>query len=194
MVCLLPTPKNAPSSCREKYQYGTYTETKKNITTCNTHELLTRKEHTTIMSITYTSGINYQNTPYEYSSKSTAKTANTSGNFSNHLEESAVDNFKKRHPDRAHHVDKQVRAGQSFLGKNGLDRSLTEKMTMDEYQAYIYALIDRIPYDYTRQNDTTVVSISPKGWEQVRNDPKYEAWVIGYLVEDRSIRNPFYEW
>ena len=146
------------------------------------------------MSITYTSGINYQNTTYEYSSKSTAKTVNTSGNFSNHLEESAVDNFKKRHPDRAHHVDKQVRAGQSFLEKNGLSGSLKENMTMDEYQAYIYALIDRIPYDYTRQNDTTVVSISPKGWEQMRSDPKYEAWVIGYLVEDRSIRNPFYAW
>ena len=145
------------------------------------------------MSITYTYGINYQNTTYEYSSKSTSKTT-TSNSFGNLFEKSAVDDFKMRHPDRAHHVDKQVRAGQSFLEKNGLDSSLTEKMTMDEYQAYIYALIDRIPYDYTRQNDTTVVSISPKGWEQMRNDPKYEAWIIGYLVEDRSIRNPFYAW
>lgn len=146
------------------------------------------------MSITSMSGIDYQNTAYEYSSKSASKTETTSNDFGNLIEKSAVDDFKMRHPDHASHVDKQVRLGQSFLEKNGQDSSLTKNMTMDEYQAYIYTLIDRIPYDYTRQNDTTVVSISAKGWEQMRNDPKYEAWVIGYLVEDRSIRNPFYAW
>lgn len=150
------------------------------------------------MSITYTSGIDCQNTVYEYSSKnaskSTSKTAATSNSFGNILKESAVDDYKMRHPDRAGHVDSQVKAGKAFLEKNGLGSSLTENMTMDEYQAYIYALIDKIPYDYTRQNDTTFVSISDRGWEQMRKDPKYEAWIIGYLVEDRSIRNPFYAW
>lgn len=146
------------------------------------------------MSITSMSGIDYQNTAYGYSSKSVSKTETTSNDFGNLIEKSAVDNYKMRHPDHASHVDKQVRLGQSFLEKNGLDSSLTKNMTMDEYQAYIYTLIDRIPYDYTRQNDTSVISISAKGWEQMRNDPKYEAWVIGYLVEDRSIRNPFYAW
>lgn len=150
------------------------------------------------MSIANTSSINYPNTVYEYSYEGTAKKADkataSSDSFGNILEKSAVDDFKMRHPDRVHHVNQQVRAGKAFIEKNGLDRSLTENMTMDEYQAYIYALINKIPYDYTRQNDTTVVSISDKGWEQMRNDPKYEAWVIGYLVEDRSIRNPFYAW
>lgn len=146
------------------------------------------------MSIAFTSGIDYQNTVYEYSAKSTAKATATSNSFGNILKESAVDDYKMRHPDRAHHVDQQVKAGKAFLEKNGLDRNLTENMTMDEYQAYIYTLIDRIPYDYTRQNDTTFVSISDRGWEQMRKDPKYEAWIIGYLVEDRSIRNPFYGW
>lgn len=146
------------------------------------------------MSITSASAIDYQNTVYEYSSKSTSKTTSTSNSFGNILKESAVDDFKMRHPDRAGHVDKQVKAGKAFLEKNGLDKSLTENMSMEEYQAYIYALIDKIPYDYTRQNDTTFVSISDRGWEQMRKDPKYEAWIIGYLVEDRSIRNPFYAW
>ena len=146
------------------------------------------------MSITNTSAIDYQNTIYEYSSKTVSKTTTTSNNFGNILKESAVDDYKMRHPDRAHHVDKQVKSGKAFLEKNGLDSSLTENMTMDEYQAYIYTLIDKIPYDHTRQNDTTFVSISDKGWEQMRKDPKYEAWIIGYLVEDRSIRNPFYGW
>lgn len=146
------------------------------------------------MSIASASSIDYQNSVYGYSSKSTSKTANTSGSFGNRLDKSVVDNFKMRHPDRVHHVNKQVRLGKAFLEKNGLDNSLTANMTMDEYQAYIYALIDKIPYDYTRQNDTTFVSISDKGWEQMRKDPDYEAWVLGYLVEDRSIRNPFYAW
>lgn len=87
------------------------------------------------MSITYTSGIDYQNNVYGYSSKSASKTDTTSNNFEKLIEKSAVDDFNMRHPDHANHVNKQV-----------------------------------------------------------RNDPKYEAWVIGYLVEDRSIRNPFYAW
>lgn len=146
------------------------------------------------MSVAYTSAVDYQNTVYEYSSKSTSKTTTASNSFGNILKESAVDDYKMRHPDRARHVDSQVKLGKAFLEKNGLDSSLTENMAMDQYQAYIYALIDKIPYDYTRQNDTTFVSISDRGWEQMRKDPKYEAWIIGYLVEDRSIRNPFYGW
>lgn len=145
-----------------------------------------------------TSSIDYQNAVYEYSSQSTSKntdkTATTSNTFGNILKESAVADYKMRHPDSASHVNKQVQAGKAFLEKYGLDRGLTENMTMDEYQVYIYSLIDKIPYDYTRQNDTTFVSISDRGWEQMRKDPDYEAWILGYLVEDRSIRNPFYAW
>ena len=146
------------------------------------------------MSISHTSGIDYQSTLYGYSSSTTSKTTNTSDSFRGHLEESAVDNFKKRNPDRAHHVDQQVRAGKAVRERNGLDRSLVENMTMEEYQDYIYALLDTIPYDSTRPNDTTVISISDKGWEQMRKDPDYEAWILGYIVEDRSVRNPFYGW
>ena len=146
------------------------------------------------MSIAHTSSIDHQNTAYEYTSKSTAKTSTASSGFGIASKGSVIDDYKLRNPDRARHVDKQVKAGKAFLEKNGLSSSLTENMTMDEYQAYIYALIDKIPYDYTRQNDTTFVSISDRGWEQMRKDPDYEAWILGYLVEDRSIRNPFYAW
>lgn len=142
------------------------------------------------MSIASAYGIDYQNTVYTYSSKTTG----TSNSFGNSLKKSVVDDFKKRYPERARHVDKQLTAGKAFLNKNGLDSSLTESMTMEEYQAYIYALIDKIPYDSTRPNDTSFISISDSGWEQMRNDPDYEAWIIGYLVEDRSVRNPFYGW
>lgn len=142
------------------------------------------------MSIANTSGINYQNTAYMYSSKTT----DTPNSFRNIVKKSVVDDFKTRYPERSRHVDQQVAAGKAFLQKNGLESSLTEKMTMEEYQAYIYALIDKIPYDVTRPNDTSFISISDSGWAQMRNDTDYEAWIIGYLVEDRSVRNPFYGW
>lgn len=146
------------------------------------------------MSITYTCGINYQNTIYEYSSTYTSKSANTSDNYDSRLEESVVSRFKRNHPDSANHVNQQLRAGRAVRDKNGLDKKTVQSMTMEEYQAYFYALLDTIPYDSTRRNDTTLVSISDKGWEQMRKDPDYEAWILGYFVEDRSVHNPFFYW
>ena len=28
----------------------------------------------------------------------------------------------------------------------------------------------------------------------MKNDPDYEAWVLGYTAENRSVRNPFFGW
>ena len=146
------------------------------------------------MSITYTYGTNYHNTIYEYSSAGTSKNVSTATSFDIRLEESVVDSYKKRHPDRVSHVNQQLRAGRAVRDKNGLDAKTVQSMTMEEYQAYFYALLDTIPYDSTRRNDTAIVSISDKGWEQMRKDPDYEAWILGYFVEDRSVRNPFFYW
>lgn len=145
------------------------------------------------MSIVNTSVINRPSTIYTASGTSSSK--KTSGNsFKNTCKESVVDQFKAKHPDRARHVDQQVRAGRSVRQKNGAADISTEDMTMEEYQAYFYALLDTIPYDSTRVNDTTVISISDRGWEQMRQDPDYEAWILGYFVEDRAVRNPFFAW
>ena len=138
-------------------------------------------------------------TIYEYSASagsSTGKTQATdhASSFKDVLTESVVDKYKRRHPDHAAHVDKQVRAGKSVKERNGVSNLSTENMTMAEYQAYFYALLDTIPYDSTRINDTSVISISDKGWEQMRKDPEYEAWILGYFVEDRAVRNPFFGW
>ena len=65
-----------------------------------------------------------------------------------------VDQYKAKHPDRARHVDQQVRAGKSVREKNGVADISTENMTMEEYQAYFYALLDTIPYDSTKVNNT----------------------------------------
>lgn len=119
--------------------------------------------------------------------------AKASGNFTDALPESVVDTFKRNHPDSAAHVDKQVRAGRSVREKNGGNVS-TKDMTMEEYKAYFTALLNTIPYDPTRVNDVSTISITDKGWEQMKKDPDYEAWVLGYFVEDRSVRNPFFGW
>lgn len=109
-------------------------------------------------------------------------------------QESVVDEFKKKHPKDAAHVDKQVQAGRSVKLKYGAEGISPEDMTMEEYKKYFYALLDTIPYDPTRVNDETVLTITDDGWEQMKKDPDYESWILGYFVEDRSVRNPFFGW
>ena len=134
---------------------------------------------------------------YRYPANNTAKNTTSSEStthFEDSLKESVVDTFKRRHPDSARHVDQQVKAGKAVREKNGCAKVSTKDMTMEEYQAYFTALLDTIPYDSTRVNDTSTITITDEGWEQMKNDPDYEAWVLGYFVEDRSVRNPFFGW
>lgn len=108
--------------------------------------------------------------------------------------ESAVDQYKRKHPEDVSHVDAQVRAGKSVIAKNGVDNVSRKDMTMEEYKNFINGLLNSIPFDATRIYDKEIISISAAGWEQMKNDPDYEAWVLGYTVENRSVRNPFFGW
>ena len=150
-----------------------------------------------LMSMTYAAAINRQTPRTDASTEKTAgnsaKTSGSTDSFKNHVLESVVDEYKRKHPDHASHVDQQVKAGRAVREKNAAGIS-TENMTMAEYQAWFFALLDTIPYDSTRVNDTTTITISDKGWEQMRKDPDYEAWILGYFVEDRAVRNPFFGW
>lgn len=148
------------------------------------------------MNITDIMFTNRPTTIYETSGSASAKNAQAQSDktFKDTLEESTVDVFKRRHPDKARHVDQQVRAGKAVKERNGVADLSTEDMTMEEYQAYFYGLLDTIPYDPTHVNDTNIISISDAGWEQMRKDPDYEAWILGYFVEDRAVHNPFFAW
>ena len=145
------------------------------------------------MSITNTSAIYYQTKTSAASAANSTNKTDSSDGFRNLVQESVVDEFKRKNPDHASHVDQQVRNGRAVREKYGRGIS-TEDMSMAEYQAYFYALLDTIPYDYTQMNNTVTISISDKGWEQMRKDPDYEAWILGYFVEDRAVRNPFFGW
>ncbi|MDE5966295.1 MAG: hypothetical protein K2G89_05640 [Lachnospiraceae bacterium] len=125
----------------------------------------------------------------------TAKAKVTEGRGNSRVRgESVVDRYKKRHPDSVAHVNRQVVAGEAVRKRNGAENVNVDDMTMEEYKKYFYALLDTIPYDATRVNDEEIICISDKGWEQMKKDPDYEAWVLGYFSEDRAVRNPFAGW
>lgn len=48
--------------------------------------------------------------------------------------ESAVEQYKREHPESVLRVDGQVRAGRSVIAKNGADNVSREDMTMEEYK------------------------------------------------------------
>ncbi len=139
-------------------------------------------------------GLNQPTTIYNTPKISSTKKPESSDSFKDALEESVVDTFKRRRPDCARHVDQQVKAGRAVKERNGVSGLSTKDMTMEEYQAYFYGLLETIPYDSTRVNDTSIITISEEGWEQMRKDPDYESWILGYFVEDRSVHNPFFGW
>lgn len=123
-----------------------------------------------------------------------AKTNNSS--FSDTIKkaeqkESVVDKYKKKNPKDATVVESMVRAGQRVLAKNNAENVSREDMTMEEYKQFFTQLMNSIPFDSSQRNDVEVWTISEKGWEQMKNDPQYEAWVLGYTAQDRAVHNPW---
>ena len=105
------------------------------------------------------------------------------------VETSTVDDFIRRRPDSKYQVERMVDAGKNVLSKYGSDK--VDEMSMDEYKHYIYGILDKIPFDSSQVRDIQFIDITGKGWEQMKNDPKYEAWVVGYFKVDRSVHIPF---
>lgn len=54
-------------------------------------------------------------------------------------------------------------------------------MTMGEYKQYIHDKISQIPMHPTRMNESISITISEAGFEAMKNDPEYEAWVLNDL-------------
>ena len=104
---------------------------------------------------------------------------------------SAVDDYKKKHPEQAGHISKQVASGLKAKELYGVSGVNTEEMSMDEYKEYIADILGKIPFDASHPYDEEVTYISDEGWQQMKNDPDYEAWVLGYTVENRAVKNPF---
>lgn len=140
----------------------------------------------------YTAGI-YSNSVNKQAKSSQTETTSFADKMAE-KRESAVDQYKKNHPEDVYHVDTQVRAGKSVITKNGADNVSREDMTMEEYKIFINGLLSSISFDSTKIYDKEIISISDAGWEQMKNDLDYEAWVLGYTAENRSVRNSFFGW
>lgn len=106
--------------------------------------------------------------------------------------DSVVEDFKKKNPEEAGHIDKQVSAGMKAKEMYGVSDIDTSEMSMDEYKEYITDILGKIPFHASHPYDEEVIYISEEGWEQMKNDPEYEAWVLGYNVENRAVPNPFF--
>ena len=136
-------------------------------------------------------GYTYTNTKTNVSKKQNDNQENTFEKLTKKEDKRASKELKQRHHDEAAHVDKQVQAGKRHLKNCGAENVSRSDMTMDEYKAFFKKLMDRVPYDSSQMNNTEIWSITEEGWEQMKNDPDYEAWVLGYTVENRSVHFPF---
>ena len=91
--------------------------------------------------------------------------------------------------------DEYIRAVQTQikLGAEIQDDIDRDSMTMLDYKNYIDAKIKSLPLDYSNQNDTETINISEDGWNRMKSDENYEAWVLGYLRQDFAVHNPYYD-
>ena len=65
-------------------------------------------------------------------------------------------------------------------------RSITE-MSMTEYQVYIAAKIDDIPFSATRPFDEQAINISDAGWLKMKEDPAHEQFVLDAIERSRQM-------
>ncbi|MBR1580432.1 MAG: hypothetical protein IJ668_08045 [Selenomonadaceae bacterium] len=59
-------------------------------------------------------------------------------------------------------------------------------MTLDEYKQYIVDIIQSMPTVATHWLDSETIVISDKGYEAMKADPEYEAWVLDTIRENLS--------
>lgn len=62
-----------------------------------------------------------------------------------------------------------------------------EEMSLAEYKAKINKTIAEIPMHPSQYKIHSTITISEEGYKAMMEDPEYEAWVLGYIKEDRSV-------
>ncbi|MDE7445619.1 MAG: hypothetical protein K2N15_07970 [Lachnospiraceae bacterium] len=102
----------------------------------------------------------YSNFLKNYEAKSVRQTKTTS--FSDKVAEKSMETQNVSEPEKAGAVS-------------------TKDMTMEEYKQYIHDKISQIPMHPTRMSESISINISEAGFEAMKNDPEYEAWVLNDL-------------
>ena len=145
---------------------------------------------------------------YNYSSytmyQTTGKKANNT-HFSDKVDEkdtgvvkqesqrgSVMSDYYAKKPEYKAVQEKRVQGGYTVLSSAGISADDIEEMSVSEFREKMSTVIGNIPHHTTRPYDEESVMISEEGWENMKKDPDYAAWVVGYLKEDRSVSNPFF--
>ena len=71
------------------------------------------------------------------------------------------------------------------------EQKSTADMTMDEYKSYIAEKIKNIPFNSSKSSDDEIIQISNSGWQEMKDNPNYEQWVLGKITASRQASNQF---
>lgn len=69
--------------------------------------------------------------------------------------------------------------------------SNTGDMTLEEYKQSIWQKISALPMSASSQMESISIHITDEGFEAMKDDPKYEAWVLDTLAKNFSFQNPW---
>lgn len=109
----------------------------------------------------------------------------TSEKKSGHIKESM-----QKYPEYASHWKSVIANGHKITEADPPAKPRDE-MTMEEYKSYIGSLIDKIPVDISQSSTETSIVISDEAWETMKDDPDFEAYVIGGLEYNFTFQNPW---
>ena len=105
---------------------------------------------------------------------------------------SVMEEYYARKPQYKERAKERVDGGYVVLKCAGISTEDMENMSMNEFKDVMSKVIAGIPHHATRPYDEETVLISEEGWENMKKDPDYAAYVVGLLQEDRSFANPFF--
>ena len=64
-------------------------------------------------------------------------------------------------------------------------------MSLENYKQYIWNKISALPMSASTRMQSISIHISEEGFEAMKNDPEYEAWVLDSLAQNFSFQNPW---
>lgn len=101
--------------------------------------------------------------------------------YNQYQQKNAAKDQEKEDTRFADSVREKSEASGSIVGNSKIGSVSAKDMMMVEYKQYIYNKISQIPMHPTRAGESISVTISEAGFEAMKNDPEYEAWVLNDL-------------
>lgn len=96
----------------------------------------------------------------------------------------------QKYPEYANDWKREIENGHKLTAIYPSSKSRDE-MTMDEYKSYINSVIDKIPEDPSRATTESSIHITDEAWETMKDDPDFEAYVLGGIEDVFTFHNPW---